>query len=234
MIIIPICGEGRRFSDIGYKLPKFRLPVGGKIVLDYVINSFPSDAEILIVVNNRESADYLINRYNNDRFEIQFLPQKTKGQAHTVELCLTGKASNKPMTIFNCDTAFKTPVTAAMLNDTGCFLDVTAEQGDHWSFVEEDVDGQVVRVTEKERISDNTSTGLYHFGTIQLFLDCLASEKEKKFNVLDEQYVAPLYNHLLERGVQVSIHKRDVADILKFGTPTEYEVTREYLEKVIS
>jgi NDP-sugar pyrophosphorylase family protein len=233
MIVIPICGEGRRFSDVGYKLPKFRLPVGRKIVLDYVIDSFPSNAKILIVVNNRENADFLIDYYNNDRFEIQFLPQKTKGQGHTVELCLKGRTPKEPLTIFNCDTAFKTPVTATMLNDKGCFLDVTVEQGDHWSFVEEDPDGQVVRITEKERISDNTSTGLYHFGTIQFFLDCLDRERKKRFNVLDELYVAPLYNHLLEQGVQVSTHKRKVTDILKFGTPAEYEMTKEDLEKAI-
>ena len=73
------------------------------------------------------------------------------------------------MTIFNCDTAFKTPVTAAMLNDKRCFLDDTAEKSDHWHFVEEDSDGQVVRITEKERIANNTSTGLYRFGTIHFF-----------------------------------------------------------------
>lgn len=92
----------------------------------------------------------------------------------------------------------------------------------------------MVRITEKERIADNTSTGLCHFGPIQLFLGCLAGEKKKKFNVLDEHYRAPLYDHFLERGVQVPMHKREVTDILKFGTPTEYQVTREYLEKAIS
>lgn len=230
MIVIPICGEGRRFSDVGYKLPKFRLPVGGRIVLDYVIDSFSSDAKILIVVNSRENADYLINRYNNDRFKIQFLSQKTKGQAHTVELCLRDQKTDQPLTIFNCDTAFITQVKTEMLKATGCFIDVTHEEGDHWSFVEVDDKGNVKRVEEKIRISENTSTGLYHFGSISQFLECCSREKTQRYNTLTEEYVAPLYNHLIDKGVKVTISQRKNADVLKFGTPEEYLRTKQNIE----
>ena len=230
MIVIPICGEGRRFSDVGYKLPKFRLPVGGRIVLEYVINSFPSDAEMLIVVNSKENADYLNNRYNNDRFEIQCLSQKTKGQAHTVELCLRDQKADQPLTIFNCDTAFITQVKTEMLNATGCYIDVTQEEGDHWSFVEVDEKGDATRVVEKVRISENTSTGLYHFGSISQFLECCFCEKTRRYNTLGEQYVAPLFNHLIDQGFQISVSKRETSDVLKFGTPHEYHKTKKIIE----
>lgn len=91
---------------------------------------------------------------------------------------------------------------------------------DHWSFAEVDKEDNVLRTSEKERISPNCSNGLYYFKSVYIF-----NKYFKKYsNSIDgESYIAPMYNLLIADDLNVKIKRIDSSDILLCGTPDEYK-----------
>ena len=132
--------------------------------------------------------------------------------------------------MFNIDTirpGFRYPSSFA-LADTDGYLEVFRADGDGWSFVEPEpgvADFAVRRVTEKVRISDLCSTGLYYFRSGAQFLKLYEDVKNTPVEELQggERYIAPLYNKMIEQGGTVRYHEISAAEIIPCGVPQEYE-----------
>ena len=109
-----------------------------------------------------------------------------------------------------------------MFNSDG-FLEVFKGQGNHWSFAKTIKNStRVIKTAEKERISEYCSTGVYYFKRsidyIQAFENALKYKQKSK----NEYYVAPLYNYLIDSGLNIQIVKRKFTDFRFCGTPEEY------------
>jgi hypothetical protein len=130
------------------------------------------------------------------------------------------------ITIFNIDTFrpnFELPEVASSSDG---YLEVFKGSGDNWSFAKPKQAGssQVIQTAEKNPISDLCSTGLYHFNRKQDYLDTYyrylakpKSEWEK-----GELYIAPLYNLLIERGLNIHYHLIERDEVIFCGVPEEY------------
>ena len=107
-------------------------------------------------------------------------------------------------------------------------------EGDHWSFVKLDENGNASEVREKVRISDNCTLGAYYFRTCELY-ERLYQEYYSTEEKLEkgEKYVAPLYNYMIEKGMEVRISIIDYGKVHVLGTPEELEVfKREYRNEI--
>jgi NDP-sugar pyrophosphorylase family protein len=233
MIVIPMAGLSSRFFEAGYTKPKYMLEAHGKTLFDHSVNSFEryySSEKFLFIVRNayntpefvRESAKALgiLN------FEIFILEQETRGQAETVAIALDNDTYQGSITIFNIDTFrpnFKYP-NLASLGDG--YLEVFQGSGDNWSFVKPlNYDSKrVIKTTEKNPISDLCCTGLYHFSSVNDYLDAYndylakpESEWEKA-----ELYVAPLYNYLIRNNKKIYYNRIDKKEVVFCGVPDEY------------
>ena len=51
-LVLPIAGEGKRFSDKGYKTPKIFLEIQEKIMIELIFNRFKIQAMTLFLTNN--------------------------------------------------------------------------------------------------------------------------------------------------------------------------------------
>ncbi|MBK7864632.1 MAG: hypothetical protein IPJ65_39720 [Archangiaceae bacterium] len=93
--------------------------------------------------------------------------------------------------------------------------------GEKWSFARTDVDGRVVEVAEKVRISDHACTGLYHFTSGAEFVaeaDAMIAANQR---VKNEFYVAPVYDRMIKRGAEIRL---DVApEVWVLGTPEDLD-----------
>ena len=58
-IIIPMAGNSKRFSDAGYKLPKFFLKIGKTMVIENVLNTYNDNDEFYLIFNNSQKKKYL-------------------------------------------------------------------------------------------------------------------------------------------------------------------------------
>jgi dTDP-glucose pyrophosphorylase len=227
-VVIPMAGRGQRFLDAGYRVPKMLVEAHGKTLLQWSVDSLPLPlAERLIFIGLAEHergfalAAKIRAWYGRTcNLKFVFLPGVTGGQAQTVLAARDLIAPEKPLLIFNIDTAFHSPTLArALTADNDGVLGAFTSREPRFSFAAVDAAGRVTRVTEKEPISEHALTGLYHYRRAGDFLAVAGAAVREDQRVKGEFYVAPLYNPLIAQGRRFVIDACDSHYIL--GTPAE-------------
>lgn len=234
MIVIPMAGKSSRFYNEGYTVPKFKLPLNKKTVFEEAISSFKkyfeTDTFLFITRTDDGSEEFVKQKcisFNIKNFKIVSIDYDTKGQADTVAIGLNKIKQNisndEPLYIFNIDSIrvnFEKP-TKEFLEKTYGYLEVFEGEGDHWSFVDPLPNNNVKRTTEKIRISNLCSNGLYFFKSLSVFKEAL--EQLKKHNDYKELFIAPMYNFLIKKNKVVKYVLLNENETLFSGTPSEYE-----------
>ncbi|MEI9851638.1 MAG: hypothetical protein WDN24_13230 [Sphingomonas sp.] len=163
MIVIPMAGMSRRFTEAGYDRPKYMLPVRDQSLFALSVRSFEryfADQDFLFVYRDIEGTDAFVReeaqQLGIDRAAFVPLDAPTGGQAETVAIGLE-RARVDPaaaITIFNIDTIrpdFRFPAEGGVMESAG-YLEVFRGSGDNWSFVGPmpDEPGRAARTTEKD------------------------------------------------------------------------------------
>lgn len=233
-----MAGRSQRFYSAGYTQPKYRLEAHGRTVFEHAVASFEAvfnQERLVFVALEEDKAEGFIREkcgklsIPETHVEIVLLDQATGGQAETVAEALERVVCKpeEPLTIFNIDTirpGYRHP-PSEWLDKTDGYLEVFEGAGDGWSFVEPGHQaGTVKRVTEKERISNLCSTGLYYFRMVATYMSAYAHIAHKAPADLPagERYVAPLYNYIIKDGGTVGYNLIDEKDVFFCGTPDEY------------
>lgn len=231
MIVIPMAGESRRFRVAGYDRPKYMLPLLERPLFDWAVlsfaRSFATEPFLFIVRDVQDTRSFVEERARAlgiARYEVAVLDSPTAGQAETVEVGLArgAVAGDTPIAIFNIDT-IRPDIDVTPPPGTAGWLEVFRTEGDNWSFIALDPadPDRVERCVEKQRISDLCCTGLYHFETADAFLKSLAAERAAPSS--HELFVAPLYNHLIDRGWRIGWREVPANRVILSGVPAEYE-----------
>ena len=235
MFYFPMAGLSSRFTKAGYDKPKYYLDVGGGLNLFQASlkgfsHYFETDGFCFIHLETFIDEDTIRAWAADiglpaDHCHTVALAAPTRGQADTVRhgILGSGAAVNEDVTIFNIDTVyhdFRKPEGPDIGAD---YLDVTELPGDHWSFVDPDPEqpGLARRVVEKQRISGLCSVGLYGFRSAQMFLDLHARHYASR-HAEKEEYVAPMYQGLIDAGDAVHYRNLPRAQFDFLGTPQEY------------
>lgn len=229
MIVIPMAGLSHRFFAAGYEQPKYMLPIGGETVFARSVRSFEkyfdTDEFLFILRDTHQSIPFVqseITRLGLRHANLHVLSDITGGQAETVHLAIAERKDNFPLFIFNIDTFRHYYEKPAFLDDCDGYLEVFRGEGEHWSFVEPADEINVARTTEKERISDLCSDGLYYFKDSKKFSDIFLREKSQNRTSKGEYYIAPLYNALIKAGSKIFYKIINLKYIEFCGTPDEY------------
>ena len=231
VIVIPMAGESRRFSEAGYISPKYELPLAGKTVFRHAVGSFEhyfEDSRFLFA--HRPGAEDFIGSeckaLGLRSPELVEISAPTRGQAKTVDIALDRAAipATEEIAIFNIDTfrpGFRFP-PAKFMDEVDGYSEVFEGSGPNWSYVKPDPahPGRALETAEKKEISNLCCTGLYHFKEVSAFRLAFASEKKA---VDGELYVAPLYNRLINDGAAIGYHVIPNEEVVFCGVPAEYE-----------
>lgn len=238
MIVIPMAGMSSRFFKAGYDKPKYMLKAHDETLFEHAVNSFKAyfkkEAFLFIVRDVFDTASfvkYYANKLGIDKCYISVLNEETRGQAETVTLGLEdlsaqGVDYSGSITIFNIDT-FRPDFIYPDLSVLGHgYLEVFQGAGDNWSFVKpiHSKTTQVIKTTEKNPISNLCCTGLYHFSEIKNYLDAYYEYLTKPINEWEkgELYIAPLYNLLINKGLNIHYHLIGRDEVIFCGVPDEY------------
>lgn len=238
MFYFPMAGLSSRFSEVGYKFPKYFLELGSINLFQASLKGFSkyfqSDGFCFVYLEKFVDESTIFGWANEiglskSNFIAIPLEHPSQGQADTVKLgieyCSSSRSLDDEVVIFNIDTVYDdfTKPDEAFQN----YLDVTKLSGDHWSFVVEDPERptQAIRVEEKKRVSDLCSVGLYQFSSGAEFMNAY---DRCYLNSVSEQYVAPLYQSMLEAGRVIKFREFPKSRFSFLGTPKEYE---EYISK---
>jgi len=224
-----MAGLSSRFFSAGYAVPKYQLKIGQATVFELSVRSFEryfsTDKFVFVVRAIFDTPKFVraeCERIGIRQYEIVTLSEETRGQAETAFLALEQIQGDEPLYIFNIDTfrhGFEKPEFAEACDG---YLEVFHGDGENWSFVAPGKDGTVVKTTEKNRISDLCSDGLYYFRSYDLFKKIFSKARANDERTRGEFYVAPLYNNLIADGGDVRYMVVDIKDIDFCGTPDEY------------
>ncbi|MCR5786091.1 MAG: glycosyltransferase family 2 protein [Acholeplasmatales bacterium] len=225
-IIITMAGLGSRFTKEGYNCPKYMIEAKGKTLFEWSMLSLVDynshvNKYVFVVRKENNSKQFIIDemkKYNITNVEVVEIDYLTDGQATTAKLGIELCDENDSILIYNIDTYIE-PYNLRYKDLVGdghipCFN----AEGNHWSFVKE-VDGKVVDVVEKNRISNNCSLGAYYFKTAKLFNEIYDKYYTRKSS--GEKYIAPMYKHMLDEGYVVTYSIIDINVVHVLGTPEE-------------
>jgi hypothetical protein len=236
MIVIPMAGLSKRFTDAGYDKPKFMLEAHGRSLFDHAISSFARYFEtepfLFVARGGGGTGHFIASRCEAlglARWKTVLLDSPTRGQAETVALGVerAGADPANAISIFNIDTfrpGFEYP---KFIDVADGYLETFEGEGANWSFVRPEAPGsdRVAQTTEKQPISRFCCTGLYHFARLSDFLDAYAGDKLLAPGALQagELYVAPLYNRLIAAGLDIRFTVIPRDEVIFCGVPAEYE-----------
>ena len=235
--MFPMLGKSSRFFSSGYKVPKYELPLGSRTLFARSVTSFNSLFEstpfLFLVRKDYFGMEFVLNQLvelNIKDVRVLEFDGDTSGQAESVFKGLADYDPGNPLLVFNTDSIRENFVMPDDDEFGDGFLEVFRGEGDSWSFVEPSSGNLVAKTTEKERISDLCSNGIYGFASIQLFRDAYVdySSKDEK----GESYIAPLFNHLIKNGHKVNFRVVDPSCIYHCGIPSDYELNKKFFQKL--
>ena len=234
MIIIPMLGQSSRFFTAGYALPKYKLPLGGETVFSKSVKSFErlfaSEPFLFLVRRDHNAINFVgetVSRLGIKDYRIIEFNAETRGQAESVLLGTSGYEGSIPIVIFNIDTIGHNFTWPEQESFGDGFIEVFESEGENWSFIEPGPDGRVLRTTEKERISNLCSNGMYGFARLLDFRNAYEEYKQQNRSVRGEIYIAPLYNLLIEKGMNIRYRTLKQGITEHCGIPGDYEFLKE-------
>jgi dTDP-glucose pyrophosphorylase len=231
-----MAGRGSRFANAGYRDPKPLIPLGGKPMIQWVIENIrPSRPHRFVFICLQE---HLV-RYPTIARTLELLApgskivpveKVTEGAACTVLLARELIDSNAPLMIANSDQYVDLPIDRYLttLDDSGADgMVMTFTSSDpKWSYCRLTAKGFISEIREKEVISNEATVGIYNFTRGADFVRSANEMVAQQQRVNGEYYVAPVYNTLIESGKRIITHRLAGEDIDMFGLGTPEDVRR--------
>lgn len=229
-IVITMAGLGSRFKNAGYTLPKYMIEVNKKTLFEWSLlslNSFKDAYYYFIVRKDDGAKDFISSKCATleiHNFKVIELSSTTSGQAETVMMAKKYLNTDDELLIYNIDTYVEpNELNPNDLKGDG-FIPCFKGKGDHWSFVKTDNNNKAINVVEKIRVSENCTVGAYYFKSVQLYSNLYTEYYQStESKTYKEQYVAPIYNQLIQNGGDVFISMIPETKVHVLGTPEEVE-----------
>lgn len=212
-VIVTMAGEGSRAKRKYGGQEKYKLTYKGKSFFWHSLiglqNLFDNEFDFIGSESNFDSTfvEDQCRLLGISKYNLYCLRSRTTGQAETVMALEHVISRNEAILVVNIDTYayLGTGDIEKMVNSQGAVF-TTKVEGTRWSFVKTDSMGNVIKITEKIRISDLGSTGHYYFKYFADFCDVYNNHKEDIVKQYKESYIAPMYTYLLKRKTIISVY----------------------------
>ena len=223
-------GNGSRFSDRGYDLPKPLIPIYGKPFLYWSTQSilkFHNVIDITFVILEEH-----VKKYSLDKKILEFFPNaKIVKLNHVLNgpvlTCLEGVKNindDYPVLFNDCDHLFKSQsfndaCKTGLINGVDGALITFKSNLPHFSYVKYS-GKKVVGTVEKSVVSHDAICGAYLFKNANQFRELASSYLSNcEYN---EYFISGMFNEMAKRNTSISIFPVDYH--VPFGTPEEYEI----------
>jgi dTDP-glucose pyrophosphorylase len=232
-IVVPMAGRGSRFANAGYIDPKPLIPVGGRPMIQWVIENIrPSREHRFIFICLEEH----LKRYPKVTTKLielcpgaKIIPVNavTEGAACTVLLAKEYIDNDSPLMIANSDQIVDMPIddyleAGDQVGVSGLIMTFWSDDP-KWSFCKMRDDGTVSEVIEKEVVSNEATVGIYNFARGKDYVRAASRMIHRNLRVNGEFYVAPSYNQLIEEGDRILVKStgEDGRGMHGLGTPSD-------------
>jgi NDP-sugar pyrophosphorylase family protein len=202
-LVIPMAGEGTRFSKRGYTKSKPLLPIGAARMIEVVLGNLMTDqiARVILVARRDFKLRSEIDTFSSTvdfQVDLVEIDETTDGPASTVELALGLLDPEKPLVIANSDQYLDFQFThfyALVGSGIGGAILTMEDQDPKWSYAMLNEGGDVEKVVEKKVISNFATAGIYGFGKTRYFFESVERMHLAADRTNGEYYVGPVYNY---------------------------------------
>ena len=238
ILLLTMAGKYERFRNFSYEIPKYLLPLSNRNILYYVLESFniPENFDtVLLVVNKRDirfksQINSILREFDCDNKDLIFI-EDTPGQSVTAIKGFEHLMDNGIedfITINNIYTIFLNRNFTQVKNklkECDCVVDTFYSNNEHYSYVLSDGEN-VKMIVEKNKISDEASSGCYSFNSISNTIEYL----KKSENL----YISDSIKTMIEDSKDVKLvrYMRE-NDTFVLGTPEQYINSMTYFDLLI-
>lgn len=230
-ILIPMAGNGSRFVEKGYALPKPLIDVFGKPMIAWVIDNFkniPNKKYIFICrlehQNTHGIKEKLLNLAPNS--EVIFVDHLTEGAACTTLLAKQYIDSDDSLIIANSD-QFVSWDEVDFMEKTKSNIDAAIltfySNETKWSYAKLDENNYVTEVAEKKVISEEATVGIYFWKKGADYVKYAEQMISKNIRVNNEFYVCPVFNEAILDAKKIRTIKIDKKLMWGMGTPEDLD-----------
>ena len=201
-----MAGEGSRFANAGYTLPKPLIDVDGKPMIQVVVENLNiPDARYIFIVRKEHrrlyDMDTILNRLVKNCIIIE-TDGLTEGAACSIMLAKDYIDSDTPLLLANSDQYIEwnaQDFLSTMHSDRVDGGIVTFEDlHPRWSYAKTDVDNRVTEVAEKNPISTHATTGVYFWKRGSDFVKYAQRMISENIRVNNEFYTCPVFNQAIQ------------------------------------
>lgn len=236
-VIITLAGKSSRFFQVGYKTPKYLLPIRGGTILEDVVASYPEDADFFFGISEEQSRTQWLKPFLESlasSVTVYVTPNHDLGPTHTAQMAPV-KLVEEPTVVAYCDFLVRWNFEALLNLLMDADMVVPTFSGFHPAHLSQTkyaycrVSGNdLVELREKSDFPETTnataSVGAYFFRDMRTFLHYADLQIAGQVSVNGEFYVSLISNLVLSSKGVVKVH--DVDRFICLGTPEDYE---EYL-----
>ncbi len=227
-IIIPIAGEGLRFKKFGVYTPKPLIKVDGKSLIRYSIDSLDLKEHKHILICRDLKNGYLedlkaeLNKCKIE-YEIILIDKLTSGASETSLLGMSNVDEEEEIIITNCDQYLNWDSKEFLKKSRGYDSSVlTYKSTDPKNSFAQLIDKKIVKIVEKEVISNNALVGVHYWKKASYFIDS-ANQLIREIND-KESYISETFNYLLKKNLNVGCIDIGEGSYWSTGTPEDLKV----------
>ena len=240
-IVIPMAGQGSRFVKAGWGTPKPLITFCGKMMIEHVMDSFPSMQWVRFVLIVRE--DFLEDYQNEmkcliDRENVSIVVAKkiTQGAACSV-LLAREYFKDSSLLVVDSDTFYQKGILPAFLEkvkEYGFNLGLITFKSDEacYSYIKLSPAGYLDEIAEKKVISKAAISGVYYFSDGSEFEKAVIESMVYDEREKGEFYLSSIFGKVaLKCKQKILLYEVPRDDIFCAGTPQQLEETIKRLAK---
>lgn len=212
-LILPVAGKGERLKPYTLILPKCLLPVAGKPILNWIIEStqqLPITETLFITGYKSECIESHLQKQNWGQTRI--IQQKDpQGLAQAIQLCLPYLTDDEPVLIILGDTLFKADLNDLKKSDTNILMTLKVENPERFGVAIKNEAGEITKLVEKpkEFVSNEALVGLYYIkdvAALKKAIDTIISEDKR---TKGEYQLTDALQLMIENGIQFKTQNID-------------------------
>ncbi len=235
-IVVPAAGEGRRFAEAGYEVPKPLVLAAGLPMVVRAVRDLPPADRVVFVIRAEHVRDFRIDRQLRRHFpecRLVAVEGLTEGQACTVRLAADELEPDWPVIVAACDNThvYDRAKLAERMGDAATACLVWTYRGDTrvlaapeqhgWVRVDGD---RVLEVSCKKPISgsplsDHAVSGFFSFRAAREMIEAIDRLVAADLRASDEFYLDTVPNLLVAEGAGVRVF--EVEKYIGWGTPRD-------------
>jgi choline kinase len=230
-VLVPMAGEGSRFKEKGYNVPKPLININGKLMIQHVVESLNLDANFIYVVQKSHNLQYNLNTMLNlitPNCKIVEVDGLTEGAVCSTLIAKELFDNKNPLMIVNSDQFIEWNSSNFYYKMNEANIDggvVTFDSSEtKWSYVKIS-DGYIIETAEKNPISNDATVGIYYWKKGSDYVKSAENMISKNIRVNNEFYICPVYNEAINDGKLFAPYK--VNKMWGLGTPEDLKF---YLE----